>query len=189
MPSSLPACTPSPSTRWQRLAWLSLFTALNAGAAILIALGNTPLGDNPGGGLGLAYLSVALPGHFLALGAVVSLLPLLLGLGLRAPRGLLVSAVVLQTLWLCLLLVDAKVFALYRFHLNAMVLNMVFGGVYCGCVSGQSDTGRGVCLLTTANRSFAASSRSVSGARPCRRLSVLITAAWCISSCLIAAGR
>ncbi|WP_137191713.1 DUF3413 domain-containing protein [Stenotrophomonas rhizophila] len=128
MPSSLPAYTPSPSTRWQRLAWLSLFTALNAGAAILIALGNTPLGDNPGGGLGLAYLGVALPGHFLALGAVVSLLPLLLGLGLRAPRGLVVSAVVLQTLWLCLLLVDAKVFALYRFHLNAMVLNMVFGG-------------------------------------------------------------
>ena len=127
VPAPAPAIGPT-ATRWQRLAWLSLFTALNALAAIAIALGNTPLGDNPGGALGLGYLALALPGHFLAFGALVSALPLLLGLGLRSPRALLVSAVVMQTLWLCLLLVDAKVFALYRFHLNAMVLNMVFGG-------------------------------------------------------------
>jgi membrane-anchored protein YejM (alkaline phosphatase superfamily) len=117
-----------PPARWQRLAWLTLFTALNAGIASAIALGNTPLGDNPGGALGLGYLALALPGHFLAFGALVSLVPLALGLWTRSPRPLLVSAVVLQGLWLCLLLVDAKVFALYRFHLNAMVLNMVFGG-------------------------------------------------------------
>ncbi|HCV95356.1 MAG TPA: hypothetical protein DGV23_01160, partial [Stenotrophomonas sp.] len=115
-------------TRWQRLAWLTLFTAVNAVAAIVIALGNIPVGDNPGGRLGLGYLAVALPGHFLAFGALVSALPLLLGLWRPGPRLLTVVAVLLQALWLCLLLVDAKVFALYRFHLNAMVVNMVFGG-------------------------------------------------------------
>jgi len=115
-------------TRWTRLAWLSLFTTLNACVAVAIALGNAPLHDNPGGALGLGYLAVALPGHFLAFGALVSLLPLAVGLWPRSPRPLVASAVLLQGLWLCLLLVDAKVFALYRFHLNAMVLNMVFGG-------------------------------------------------------------
>lgn len=125
--SRFPALLPAPS-RWTRLAWLTLFTAINSCVAIVIALGNTPLDDNPGGALGLCYLALALPGHFLAFGTLVSLLPLALGLWPRSPRPLVVSAVVLQGLWLCLLLVDAKVFALYRFHLNAMVLNMVFGG-------------------------------------------------------------
>ncbi|HBZ48354.1 MAG TPA: hypothetical protein DEO93_14485, partial [Stenotrophomonas sp.] len=128
MDVSRPA-SPSPApTRWTRLGWLSLFTAINACVAIAIALGNTPLQDNPGGALGLGYLALALPGHFLAFGSLVSLLPLAVGLWPRSLRPLVVSAVLLQGLWLCLLLVDAKVFALYRFHLNAMVMNMVFGG-------------------------------------------------------------
>lgn len=114
--------------RWRRLAWWSLFVAINALLGALIALGNVPLRDNPGGTLGLAYLAVALPGHLLAFGALAGLLPLAIGLWPRSPRALAVSAVFFQGLWLCLLLVDAKVFALYRFHLNAMVANMVFGG-------------------------------------------------------------
>ncbi|WNH52862.1 DUF3413 domain-containing protein [Stenotrophomonas oahuensis] len=128
MDDSLSAVPLPRSHRWQRLGWLTLFTALNACVAIAIVLGNTPLQDNPGGTLGLGYLALALPGHFLFFGALVSLLPLAIGLWPRSPRPLLISAVVLQGLWLCLLLVDAKVFELYRFHLNAMVLNMVFGG-------------------------------------------------------------
>jgi len=105
-----------------------LFVAANAVLAAVITLGNVPLRDNPGGPVGLAYLAVALPGHLLAFGALAGLLPLLLGLWARSARPLSIGAVVLQGLWLCLLLVDAKVFALYRFHLNAMVANMVFGG-------------------------------------------------------------
>jgi membrane-anchored protein YejM (alkaline phosphatase superfamily) len=119
---------PGPARRWRRLAWWSLFIAANAVFAALIALGNVPLRDNPGGTLGLAYLAIALPGHLLAFGALAGLLPLAIGLWPRSARALSVSAVICQGLWLCLLLVDAKVFALYRFHLNAMVANMVFGG-------------------------------------------------------------
>ncbi|HGM5044113.1 TPA: DUF3413 domain-containing protein [Stenotrophomonas maltophilia] len=130
MPAAAPAAPAieGSARRWRRLAWWSLFIAGNAVLAAAIALGNVPLRDNPGGGAGLAYLAVALPGHLLAFGALAGLLPLLLGLWPRSARTLSISAVVLQGLWLCLLLVDAKVFTLYRFHLNAMVVNMVFGG-------------------------------------------------------------
>src|SRR3989304_5974712 len=130
MPAAAPAAPAieGSARRWRRLAWWSLFIAGNAVLAAAIALGNVPLRDNPGGGAGLAYLAVALPGHLLAFGALAGLLPLLLGLWPRSARTLSISAAVLQGLWLCLLLVDAKVFTLYRFHLNAMVGNMVFGG-------------------------------------------------------------
>ncbi len=136
--------------RWRRLAWWSLFVAGNAVLAAAIALGNVPLRDNPGGSAGLAYLAIALPGHLLAFGALAGLLPLLLGLWLRTARTLSISAVLLQGLWLCLLLVDAKVFTLYRFHLNAMVVNMVFGGALQDQVALSWKTWLQVALLVAA---------------------------------------
>ena len=114
--------------RWHAVAWLTLFTALNAAVAIAIAMGNIPWRGNPGGPLGQLYLALALPGHFLAFGSLASAVAAVLALFRRSRRALTLAAVIGQGLWLCLLLVDAKVFALYRFHLNAMVLNMVFGG-------------------------------------------------------------
>ncbi|KAG0770720.1 hypothetical protein G6F22_017158 [Rhizopus arrhizus] len=88
MPAAAPA-TPAiegSARRWRRLAWWSLFVAGNAVLAAAIALGNVPLRDNPGGGAGLAYLAIALPGHLLAFGALAGLLPLLLGLWPRSAR-------------------------------------------------------------------------------------------------------
>ncbi|HDS1136220.1 TPA: DUF3413 domain-containing protein [Stenotrophomonas maltophilia] len=136
--------------RWRRLAWWSLFIAGNAVLAAAIALGNVPLRDNPGGGAGLAYLAIALPGHLLAFGALAGLVPLLLGLWPRSARTLSITAVLLQGLWLCLLLVDAKVFTLYRFHLNAMVVNMVFGGALQDQVALSWKTWLQVALLVAA---------------------------------------
>ncbi len=124
-PSADPALPSGPARHWRRLAWWSLFVAGNA----LLAMGSrsaTCRWQTTRGSVGLAYLAVALPGHLLAFGALAGLLPLLMGLWPRSALSL--SAVLLQGLWLCLLLVDAKVFTLYRFHLNAMVVNMVFGG-------------------------------------------------------------
>ncbi len=152
MPAASPAApaTEGSARRWRRLAWWSLFIAGNAVLAAAIALGNVPLRDNPGGGAGLAYLAIALPGHLLAFGALAGLLPLLLGLWPRSARTLSVSAVLLQGLWLCLLLVDAKVFTLYRFHLNAMVVNMVFGGALHDQVALSWKTWLQVALLVAA---------------------------------------
>ncbi|PJL59495.1 DUF3413 domain-containing protein [Stenotrophomonas maltophilia] len=152
MPAASPAApaTEGSARRWRRLAWWSLFIAGNAVLAAAIALGNVPLRDNPGGGAGLAYLAIALPGHLLAFGALAGLLPLLLGLWPRSARTLSVSAVLLQGLWLCLLLVDAKVFTLYRFHLNAMVVNMVFGGALHDQVALSWKTWLQIALLVAA---------------------------------------
>lgn len=152
MPAAVSAApaVEGPAQRWRRLAWWSLFIAGNAVLAAAIALGNVPLRDNPGGATGLAYLAIALPGHLLAFGALAGLLPLLLGLWPRRARTLSVSAVLLQGLWLCLLLVDAKVFTLYRFHLNAMVVNMVFGGALQDQVALSWKTWLQVALLVAA---------------------------------------
>ncbi|WP_240790635.1 sulfatase-like hydrolase/transferase [Stenotrophomonas sp. TEPEL] len=150
LPDATAAALPGPARRWRRLAWWSLFIAANAVLAALIALGNVPLRDNPGGTLGLAYLAFALPGHLLAFGALAGLLPLAIGLWPRSARALSVSAVICQGLWLCLLLVDAKVFALYRFHLNAMVANMVFGGALQDQVSLSWKTWLQVAALVSA---------------------------------------
>nr|WP_123699663.1 sulfatase-like hydrolase/transferase [Stenotrophomonas chelatiphaga] len=123
-----PPSSPSTPSRWQRLAWASVMTAVGAVLAIGISAVNIPWTANPGGTIGKLYLTLAVPGHFLAFGALAMLPALLVGLWTRSTRPLTITAVVMQGAWLCLLLVDAKVFALYRFHLNAMVLNMVFGG-------------------------------------------------------------
>ncbi|MBH1434103.1 DUF3413 domain-containing protein [Stenotrophomonas maltophilia] len=139
-----------PALRWRRLAWWSLFVAGNALLAAAITLGNVPLHDNPGGNQGLAYLAIALSGHLLAFGALAGLLPLLLGLWPRSARTLSISAALLQGAWLCLLLVDAKVFTLYRFHLNAMVVNMVFGGALQDQVALSWETWLQIGLLVAA---------------------------------------
>lgn len=114
--------------RRHALSWLTGFTLSNAFLAVLITATNIPFADTASQWKSLAFLALALPAHFLFFGALLGLPALLLGWLLRSLRATTAVAVVLQTLWLCLLLADAKVFALYRFHLNAMVLNMLFGG-------------------------------------------------------------
>lgn len=110
------------------LAWLTGFTLTNAAAAIAIAGFNIPFGHLAEHWKAAFFLTVALPGHFLFFGALLGVVPLLLGWIGRRMRWTTIAAVLLQSAWICLLVADAKVFALYRFHLNAMVANMVFGG-------------------------------------------------------------
>ncbi|MEH6421138.1 DUF3413 domain-containing protein [Pseudomonas sp. CGJS7] len=110
------------------LAWLTGFTLSNAAIAIAIAALNIPFAHLAEHWKGAIFLTLALPGHFVFFGALLGLIPLLLGRIGRRMRWMTVSAVILQAAWICLLVTDAKVFALYRFHLNAMVANMVFGG-------------------------------------------------------------
>lgn len=110
------------------LAWLTGFILSNAALAIGIASLNIPFAHLAEHWKAAFFLTLALPGHFVFFGALLGVLPLLLGWIGRRLSWMTVSAVVLQAVWLCLLVTDAKVFALYRFHLNAMVANMVFGG-------------------------------------------------------------
>ncbi|MDI9240301.1 sulfatase-like hydrolase/transferase [Lysobacter sp. LF1] len=110
-----------------RSAWLTGFILGNALLASLIACSNIPL-SSAGDWRSLLFLLLALPGHFIFFGGLVALPAWAVGRLVRDPRWMIATAVTLQTFWICLLLADAKVFALYRFHLNAMVANMIFGG-------------------------------------------------------------
>lgn len=119
----------APSAQKRRaLAWLTGFVLVNVALAVLISATNIPFAQTRWEGRSVLFLLTALPGHFIFFGALLGLPALVVGRMLRSDRWMIASAVVLQTLWICLLLSDAKVFALYRFHLNAMVLNMLFGG-------------------------------------------------------------
>ncbi|MEI2455623.1 MULTISPECIES: DUF3413 domain-containing protein [Lysobacter] len=124
------------------LAWLTGFIFANALAAIAIAASNIPFAHLTEHWKAGVFLALALPAHFVFFGAVLGLQALLLGWATRSVRVLGAAAVLPHAAWICLLLIDAKVFALYRFHLNAMVANMVFGGamqdqvVFSGAVWG-----------------------------------------------------
>jgi uncharacterized protein len=74
------------------------------------------------------FRSAMLISHFALLSAIL-LLPMLLLVALL-PRAKLVLpiGILLATLVLCALLVDTQVFHLYRFHINAGVMNLLFGG-------------------------------------------------------------
>jgi uncharacterized protein len=79
------------------------------------------------GGL-LAFRGVMLVSHFGLLSGLL-LLPLLLLILAVPHRALnLTVGTIWVTLILCGLLVDTQVFHLYRFHINAGVLNLLFGG-------------------------------------------------------------
>ena len=189
-PAAIALPSAGPALRWRRLAWWSLFVLGNALLATMITLGNVPLYDNPGGRQGLAYLAIALPGHLLAFGALAGALPLLLGLWPRSARTLSISAVLLQGFWLCLLLVDAKVFTLYRFHLNAMVLNMVFGGALQDQVALSWKTwvqvGLLVAAIFTAEGILAWACWKLLPAAPRRRR---VLQAWAVVALLMASGQ
>jgi membrane-anchored protein YejM (alkaline phosphatase superfamily) len=118
----------APPLRQRALAWLTGLILGNAALACLITLSNIPLTEAGSQWHSALFLLLALPGHFIFFGTLVALPAYLLGRIVRDPRWMIGTAVLLQTLWLLLLLADAKVFALYRFHLNAMVANMIFGG-------------------------------------------------------------
>lgn len=116
------------SSRARRNAWLTGLILGNALLATLISASNIPFDEVATRWRALAFLALALPGHFLFFGAMVALPAWLVGRLVRDPRWMIGAAVVLQSLWIGLVLADAQVFALYRFHLNAMVANMIFGG-------------------------------------------------------------
>ncbi|GAA5075761.1 DUF3413 domain-containing protein [Lysobacter panacisoli] len=111
-----------------RSAWLTGFILANALLGSLITCSNIPLASAASDWRSALFLLLALPGHFIFFGALVALPAWVVGRLVRNPRWMIGTAVALQSLWICLLLADAKVFELYRFHLNAMVANMIFGG-------------------------------------------------------------
>lgn len=131
------------------LAWMTGFTAFNAFVAAAISAANLPFDELAADPTGVVFLALALPAHFLLFGGLLALPPLLLGWLTRRPRTATTMAVIVQTAWICIVLANTKVFELYRFHLNGMVANMVFGGALQDQVAFSGRVWAQVALIVT----------------------------------------
>src|SRR5688572_7228102 len=76
----------------------------------------------------LLFRAIMLVAHFTTL-ATISLLPVLVGILLwPRPRIIIPLGVVCAATAVAVLMIDTQVYQLYRFHINAGVLNLLFGG-------------------------------------------------------------
>ena len=76
---------------------------------------------------GTLFLSLALPGHFFFI-ALILYLPLsIAGRLIHSKRRIVIPAAILFSLLVFIIFVDARIFELYRFHINGMVLNLLTG--------------------------------------------------------------
>ncbi len=105
--------------------WLVLGTVL---LACLVSIRYFAVADLDSSGPLLLFRGAMLASHFTLLSLLLLLPILLLLLALPSPKVLFPIAVLYVTLILCALLVDTQVYHLYRFHINAGVMNLLFGG-------------------------------------------------------------
>jgi len=107
--------------RYSLLRWLSWFTAANAGCVVLVSGRYLWQYDWPAGMLGIAYPIVALVGQSAFLALVWVYLP---AAGLVAVwpqrRAVIGLAVVMAAAMLAFLVLDANVFAEYRYHVDPL---------------------------------------------------------------------
>jgi len=79
-------------------------------------------------GASLAFRAIMLVAHFTALSAAV-LSPTLVAIMVRAPTWIVIPLGTLCSIAMLLaLLIDTQVYQLYRFHINAGVMNLLLGG-------------------------------------------------------------
>lgn len=119
-------------------AWLA-YAAANVLLASVITWQLFPAafwGDNLRGNVFIISATLAHYSFFAAIILLLSSLPPAFGYR-RVGR---VALVVLFSAALLLLLVDAKVFELYRFHINAMVINLIAGGEASQILSFSANT-------------------------------------------------
>jgi membrane-anchored protein YejM (alkaline phosphatase superfamily) len=108
--------------------WWGWLVMTTLALALLVASRYFEVVDLDTSALSLAFRSAMLIGHFTTV-AVCSLLPLLAVIliwpraRLVIPLGIVSGAAVITAL-----LIDTQVYQLYRFHINAGVLNLLFGG-------------------------------------------------------------
>lgn len=117
----------SKTTRWSFPFWLMWLALLNAIACALIASYNWPRAVEFTTAA-KAFYYIALPSQFLWMAIALALLPFVGHVVFRRDRLTRTLAIVVFGLGMALVVADAKLFELYRFHLNAMVLNLLLGG-------------------------------------------------------------
>lgn len=108
-------------------AWLLYLAAINALLTALISLSTVPGEQLFSPTPGTLFLGLALPGHFFLI-ALVLYLPLsIAGKFVHSKRNIVIPAAIVFSLFVFIIFVDARVFELYRFHINGMILNLLTG--------------------------------------------------------------
>ncbi len=117
----------SNTSRWSFPSWLMWLAIVNAVACALIASYNWPQTvDFPLSAK--TFYFIALPSQFLWMAIALTLLPFIVQIIFHRDWLTKAFAIVIFGIGMALVITDTKVFELYRFHLNAMVLNLFVGG-------------------------------------------------------------
>ncbi len=117
-----------PAGRRGLLRWAGWFFLANSVMALLISLRYLQVVQFPEGEYTALFSVLAFVGHFASLGfigAVLLFLPILI---LPWRRLVFLLGILLGSVYLLGIVIDTFVFAQYRFHINGMVLNLLFGG-------------------------------------------------------------
>jgi hypothetical protein len=108
--------------------WLAYFAAANALLAVLITASIVPGDQLFSLSTGSLFLGLALPGHFFFF-ALLLFIPLSIAEKLLQPgQRLLIPVATLYSLFVLAIFINARVFELYRFHLNGMVVSLITSG-------------------------------------------------------------
>ncbi|MDH4120911.1 MAG: DUF3413 domain-containing protein [Deltaproteobacteria bacterium] len=121
-----PLLTPPPSNRGEVLGWLGWLLLANALLLTAMATRYGAHGLWPSQWAGVVFLLLAMPGQMV----VISLLPWLLAAlaGLVWPRAARLAGTLGFTVLVLVVLGDTQVYQLFRFHMNALVWNLILGG-------------------------------------------------------------
>jgi len=123
-----PAVTPTIETRDRLLRWWGWLLLTTIGLLLLASLRYFEVVNLDARPVSLLFRASMLLAHFTVV-ATVSLLPALLLVGAcPRPRIAIPLGVLCATAAVAFVLVDTYVYQLYRFHINAGVLNLLFGG-------------------------------------------------------------
>jgi membrane-anchored protein YejM (alkaline phosphatase superfamily) len=110
---------------WRLLALLTFFNAIASTVVVLLVV---PTEVWLASFKTAVFLPAALTGHFTLLFLLVSLVLMLAYLLRLRGKAWLGLGIGLCSVLLIVIIIDARVYALYRFHLNAMTMNLIFGG-------------------------------------------------------------
>ena len=120
--------TPPIEMRDRLLRWWGWLLLTTLSLLLLVAFRYFEVIDLDARPASLLFRAIMLVAHFTTLTAI-SLLPALVGILLwPRPRIIIPVGVFCAATAVCVLMIDTQVYQLYRFHINAGVLNLLFGG-------------------------------------------------------------
>ncbi len=120
--------TPNKELRKRLLRWWGGLLLTTLLLLLLVSVRYFEVVSLDGGAVPLLFRAAMLIAHFTTV-AAVALLPVLLLIALwPRPRLVMPLGVLLGAGTVAFILIDTQVFQLYRFHINAGVLNLLFGG-------------------------------------------------------------